>query len=497
MAQTGFTPISIYYSSTASAAPTAGNLVAGELAINTADGKLFYKDSSGVVQTIASKGTGTIGGSTTQVQYNNAGAFAGSANFVWDNTNAYLGIGTSSPTGIIHTNSTSSQRWKMIGTTGLKVIQMDGSGDTFYVGQDDSTGSVFSQGGYTRLLYSQGAYPMAFSTNSIERMRIDSSGNLLVGTTSANYSSATRGLIELNGSSTALFAFKQANTATAYIQSSTNLELFNVANSAMVFGTNGSERMRIDSSGNVGIGTSSPNHRLDVQSATGTMGVTSSTGTNISYAFASNTGGSFLLGKDSSTGALTGTAYSNFLYNGSAYPMLFLTNGGERMRIFSTGEVGIGRTNSSGALLDLFNASSSSGVIRARNDLGGAQTFAIFDYGGSNIGSITGNNTITAYNVTSDRRLKENIIPFNGGLSTVIALKPSQYNYIADKETTYQGFIADELQTVVPHAVTGEVNAVDEEGKPIYQGLDASFLIPHLVSAIQELNAKITALENK
>jgi hypothetical protein len=65
MAQTGFTPISNYYSATASNVPTAGNLVAGELAINTADGKLFYKDSSGVVQTIATKASAALGTSTT------------------------------------------------------------------------------------------------------------------------------------------------------------------------------------------------------------------------------------------------------------------------------------------------------------------------------------------------------------------------------------------------------------------------------------------------
>jgi beta-mannanase len=65
MAQTGFTPISNYYSATVAAVPTAGNLVAGELAINTADGKLFYKDSAGVVQTIASKATAALPTTTT------------------------------------------------------------------------------------------------------------------------------------------------------------------------------------------------------------------------------------------------------------------------------------------------------------------------------------------------------------------------------------------------------------------------------------------------
>ena len=85
MAQTGYTPISLYYSSTASAAPTAGNLVAGELAINTADGKLFYKDSAGVVQVIGTKG-GVGSSTTTQVLYNSSGLVVGSANMVFDGT---------------------------------------------------------------------------------------------------------------------------------------------------------------------------------------------------------------------------------------------------------------------------------------------------------------------------------------------------------------------------------------------------------------------------
>jgi len=86
MAQTGYTPISIFSSATASAVPLAANLVQGELAINTNDGKLFFKDSAGVVQTMASKATGSIGGSTTQVQFNNAGVLGGSANLTFNGT---------------------------------------------------------------------------------------------------------------------------------------------------------------------------------------------------------------------------------------------------------------------------------------------------------------------------------------------------------------------------------------------------------------------------
>ena len=84
MAATNFTPIQLYFSTTASAAPTAANLAQGELAINITDGKLYYEDNTGVVQVIATKGAGTIGGSTTQIQYNNAGALAGNAAMVFN-----------------------------------------------------------------------------------------------------------------------------------------------------------------------------------------------------------------------------------------------------------------------------------------------------------------------------------------------------------------------------------------------------------------------------
>jgi hypothetical protein len=86
MAQTNYTPISLYYSATASNVPTAANLVPGELAINTADGKLYYEDSAGVVQVLATKSTGSIGGSTTQLQYNLSGSLAGSANMTFNGT---------------------------------------------------------------------------------------------------------------------------------------------------------------------------------------------------------------------------------------------------------------------------------------------------------------------------------------------------------------------------------------------------------------------------
>jgi len=94
MAATNFTPIQLYYSTTASAVPLAANLAQGELAINITDGKLYYEDGSGVVQVIATKGAGTIGGSTTQIQYNNAGALAGNAAMVFNNSTSVTTLST-------------------------------------------------------------------------------------------------------------------------------------------------------------------------------------------------------------------------------------------------------------------------------------------------------------------------------------------------------------------------------------------------------------------
>lgn len=90
MAQSGFTPLLLYASGTTGNTPSAGNLTTSasgaELALNYFDGKLFYKDNAGVVQVLATKATGSIGGSDTQVQYNSSGSLAGSANLTFNGT---------------------------------------------------------------------------------------------------------------------------------------------------------------------------------------------------------------------------------------------------------------------------------------------------------------------------------------------------------------------------------------------------------------------------
>jgi hypothetical protein len=112
------------------------------------------------------------------------------------------------------------------------------------------------------------------------------------------------------------------------------------------------------------------------------------------------------------------------------------------------------------------------------------------------VGSISTNGSATAYNTSSDYRLKENIAPMTGALAKVSSLKPVTYTWKADGSSG-EGFIAHELAEVVPDCVSGEKDAVDEEGNPQYQGIDVSFLVATLTAAIQEQQAIITDLTTR
>jgi len=122
--------------------------------------------------------------------------------------------------------------------------------------------------------------------------------------------------------------------------------------------------------------------------------------------------------------------------------------------------------------------------------------YGYWRYNGTAIGNINTNGTTVAYNVSSDYRLKENVQPMTGGLATVAALKPVTYDWIA-AQTAGEGFIAHELQAVIPAAVTGEKDAVNEDGSIKPQGVDFGKIVPHLVAAIQELTTRLAALEAK
>ena len=126
MAQTGYSKVQIYSSSTATHTPSAGNLTndtnGSELAINITDGKLFYKDNSGTVQVLATKGSGVVGGSNTQVQYNSSGTFAGSANLTFDGT-TLTSLGFSGPlNGTVGATTANTGAFTTLGASGAVTL---------------------------------------------------------------------------------------------------------------------------------------------------------------------------------------------------------------------------------------------------------------------------------------------------------------------------------------------------------------------------------------
>jgi hypothetical protein len=112
------------------------------------------------------------------------------------------------------------------------------------------------------------------------------------------------------------------------------------------------------------------------------------------------------------------------------------------------------------------------------------------------VGAINTSGSSTSYATSSDYRLKENVVVMTGATDRLKQLNPSRFNFIADPDTTVDGFLAHEVQAIVPEAITGTKDAVDADGNPEYQGIDQSKLVPLLVATIQELEARITALEN-
>jgi hypothetical protein len=125
--------------------------------------------------------------------------------------------------------------------------------------------------------------------------------------------------------------------------------------------------------------------------------------------------------------------------------------------------------------------------------------FLNFVFNGSIIGSIKSNSSSSvSYNTTSDYRLKTNIEPLTAAVARLLQIPARRFNWLADPTAPkVDGFLAHEAQAVVPEAVTGTKDAVDADGKPIYQGIDQSKLVPLLVAAVQELSARVAALEAK
>jgi hypothetical protein len=244
-------------------------------------------------------------------------------------------------------------------------------------------------------------------------------------------------------------------------------------NTTTTIQSNGTTAITVDASQNVGVNTSSPSSKLHVvgTSLTNTFRITDATNYTIcvGYAGSGNTGLISTLG---------GTA-----------ALALGTDSTARMTIAGDGAISAGSTTGTVGL-GVWSNFGSRIIDFARYADDGATVG--FKRGGTLVGNISVTGSATAYNTSSDYRLKEDIAPMAGALAAVQQLKPVTYKWKVDGSSG-QGFIAHELAEVVPQAVTGVKDALDKDGNPEYQGIDVSFLVATLTSAIQELNAKVDA----
>jgi hypothetical protein len=500
------------------------------------------------------------------------------------NSSGNVGIGTSSPevplsvvgldTQIHFSESADSGGYLMSEAAGQFRISGGAAfkvGNTAWTAKSTEAAIIGHDSGGDIKFFSNTGLTVGNNFTPTERMRIDSSGKVGINTSSPGSElhvvaddvsqswSAYDGTvltIENNDTDGCILQTVGRNTATNEIwfgdDDSRNIGRIRYEHSddGLEFWTNNSERMRIDSSGNVGIGTSSPGSPLTVSGGTNTTianfnnNVSATTSVSNALLIQSNCSGSagvgFGLGiafngerNDGNTQRFGNIYWEATTNSGTSLETDFFLqhyNGTETFRVKQNGRL----VRNSGAL-----ASAHGNFIGEVGSSYKALSFSRTS-GGSEVGNVVANVSSTSYNTSSDYRLKENVVDLTNATERLKQLQPKRFNFITDADTTVDGFLAHEVSNVVPEAITGEkdetetkekvvVNAngnviaenieqadwetgkiANEDGNtkyptdstweatkvvPIYQGIDQSKLVPLLVKTIQELEARITALE--
>ena len=615
MAASGSQTIQLYYSTTSGAAPVAGNLASGEVALNITDGKLYYKDNAGAVQVLATKGAGTIGGANTQVQYNNNGVLAGSGNMTFNGTRLTVAdLADSSLTSGRVTYATTGGN-----LTDSANLTFDGTNLT--LGGGTANGVAYLNG--SKVLTTGSALTFD-GTNFSVGGTADIFGRFY--TRSIGFTSSGSTVLQINGSSYGGIDIGAAGTRTfGLTASATDVNFTSITNIPLLFGVNGSEQMRLTSTG-LGIGTSSPGYKLDVvgfgrfssgvlgsggltmygdaSSASGLLlstagnldlGVTPSAwsglkafeiagvgssiasasnnnlfisanawynGTNWRYGISSEatqyqsfagahrwytapagvagnaisftqamtltTGGNLLVGTttdggqrariarngagvilnlgdntaqnfDISSNAASGSSGVITLDTSNGAAQAFSIGGTERARIDSSGNLLVGTTNSAinageGIKLLADTARRIASVSSVSTNAGG-ETFTMYSTGAAAYRFYVGWGgtvfaTSTSISAISDRTLKENIRDLETGLTQVMALKPRRFDWKNGDAQNVAGFVAQEVEEVLPELVTDYKYSDTETKKSLKMG----DILPTLVKAIQEQQAIITAL---
>ena len=267
--------------------------------------------------------------------------------------------------------------------------------------------------------------------------------------------------------------------------------------------TNGTvvETVRVKADGKVGIGTTNPSSRVEIRDSSASHQLVSINRANSDVA-------ALFIGNNSSNNPIIAANNADLLVgrdlSGTFTEYYRVNNSSGHIQIHqsSSTEPGAGNTVEGAC----FNRDSTDGtcLYLSKTDAFclhlnrvNSGDIQIFRRQGIQKGQININASQVAYETTSDYRLKENVVSISDGISKLKALKPSRFNFKEDPTNTIDGFLAHEVQTVVPNAVSGTKDGVDENGDPKYQGMDSSLLVPLLTAALQEAVAKIETLETK
>jgi hypothetical protein len=429
-------------------------------------------------------------------------------------TSTGLGIGTSSPgTKLDVVDTEATIRLTSTAGTNFTDVRVVNTGGTLYSGIERSTGGVLGPtGAYEAFFLYSADRPMyigtgnsflRFGTNGTERMRLDASGNLGLGVTPSAWATL-KPMQFAGGASLAGFSNTGYLNANAYFDGSWRYIAsaasgrYEVADSHKWFtapsGTAGdaisfTQAMTLNASGKLIINGTSSNGYLTIKNtnpATSLISIQSyaSTAENVNFKWDQSTDIFSINTVNVAGGIAFGTGAS----------------GTERMRIDTSGNLLVGTTSpiagnectvygrNTGTALACYTPGANFALALLANDT----SYVFFGRGtpGSftQTGSITNNGTATAYNTSSDYRLKNTIAPMTGALAKVALLKPCTYKWNADGSDG-EGFIAHELQEVAPYAVTGE-----KDGEQM-QGVDYGKITPLLTAALQEAIAEIQSLK--
>ena len=433
------------------------------------------------------------------------------ANFYWDDVNNRLGIGTSAPNSILHilgasatliidgnSSGTQTNAFLRLRTGGFNVgnfaynLATDNIQISNVSGGSGGGVQIYGTGGSTTGLTIAGAGGGTFASTLTVGTTAYITNDIFIGDTTSGSGrffitdSSNQGItLRRTGATGDRFKMFVGN-GTTYTQ-----------DNCIILGTNtdidfytGSTPTKRLTIGNTGLSTF--RDTLEVYNSGGgpTIRVTNSyTGTG--------SGNGFHIGTDASLNAA-------FVQNENASIQFYTNNGtstDERMRIFSTGIVAIGKSVDDGAVtagcefrpegFGYFSRANGESLFINRKSSNGGQIQ--FRRDNSDVGNISSTTSVTSYNTTSDYRLKEDFKDFTG-LDKICNIKIYDFKWKSDG-TRMGGVIAHELQEILPYAVTGEKDALYEDGKPKMQSVDYSKIVPSLVKAIQEQQAQIEELK--